>query len=180
MEVVAHGLLTAAAGIAANRSIKTRIRIGWLVWWGVFPDVAAFGPAIVIGLALRLMGGAAVVPPHGHFVPHFRIGLPLYAAAHSLVVFTLVFAIAALLARRPVYAMLGWLLHILIDIPTHSLSYYATRFLWPVSDVRVDGIAWWTPWFWVATYAAIVVAYVVMWKRGWLRRGRSSPESAGG
>jgi hypothetical protein len=21
------------------------------------------------------------------------------------------------------------------------------RFLWPVSEYRIDGIAWWTPWF---------------------------------
>jgi hypothetical protein len=41
--------------------------------------------------------------------------------------------------------MLGWLLHIAIDIPTHSFRYYATRFLWPVSDFRIDGIAWRTP-----------------------------------
>jgi hypothetical protein len=39
--------------------------------------------------------------------------------------------------------MLGWLHHIAIDIPMHSSSYNATRFLWPLADVRIDGTAWW-------------------------------------
>ena len=60
--------------------------------------------------------------------------------------------------------MLGWLLHIVIDIPTHSLRYYATRFLWPVSDYRIDGIAWWTPWLWVTTYGALGVVFFLLWK----------------
>jgi len=37
----------------------------------------------------------------------------------------LVFGTATILTRRIVYEMLGWLLHILIDIPTHSFGYYA-------------------------------------------------------
>ena len=79
--------------------------------------------------------------------------------------FLLVFGIATILTRRIVFEMMGWLLHILIDIPTHSFRYYATRFLWPVSDYRIDGIAWWTPWFWAATYAALVLVYFVLWKK---------------
>ena len=58
--------------------------------------------------------------------PPFHIGHPLYPAGHSLIVFLVVFAITSIFARRIVYEMLGWLLHILIDIPTHSFSYYAT------------------------------------------------------
>jgi hypothetical protein len=89
--------------------------------------------------------------------PQVHIGLPLYPAEHSLIVFLVVFAITSIFARRIVYEMLGWLLHILIDIPTHSFSYYATRFLWPISEYRIDGIAWWTPRFWAATYGALWV-----------------------
>jgi len=100
--------------------------------------------------------------------PPVHIGLPLYPAGHSLLVFLVVFGIATILARRIVFEMLGWLLHILIDIPTHSFSYYATTFLWPVSDYRVDGIAWWTPWFWTTTYGALGVVYFWLWKRGWM------------
>jgi hypothetical protein len=171
MEIVAHGLWTAAAAITARRSTSVRLRPAWAVWWGAFPDVLAFGPAIAAGLWLRLAGGANAETAGGHLLPHVHVGLPLYQAGHSLVIFLLVFGAVTILARRIVFELLGWLLHILIDIPTHSLSYYATRFLWPVSDFRIDGIAWWTPWFWAATYCALLAVYFLLWRKGLLSPG---------
>ncbi len=177
MEIVAHGLWTAAAAITVKRTRGIPLRLGRTVWWGCFPDVLAFGPMIAAALWLRFAGGPAGAPGD-HVLPHVHIGLPLYAAGHSLVVFALAFGIASILARRMVLEMLGWLLHILIDIPTHSLSYYATRFLWPLSDFRIDGIAWWTRWFWVLTYVALAAVYVLMWRKGLLSRPRLSPQPA--
>jgi hypothetical protein len=168
MEIVAHGLWGAAAAIAARRTIKTPVSVGWTVWWAVFPDVFAFGPMVAVGLWYKIAGTASA----GGHAPHYHFPLPLYPMAHSLVTFALVFAITSMLARRIVYAMLGWALHILIDIPTHSYSYYATRFLWPLSDFRIDGIAWWTRWFWVATYVALALVYALMWRKHWLSRGK--------
>lgn len=166
MEIVAHGLWTAAAAITTKRTLKARVDVAWAAWWGVFPDVLAFGPMIAAGLWLLLTGSAAPAP--GRVLPRAHIGVPLYPIAHSMIVFLAVFALACILKRRIVFSMLGWLLHILIDIPTHSLRYHATRFLWPVSNFRIDGLAWWTPWFWAATYGALAVVYFVMWRKGWL------------
>jgi hypothetical protein len=170
MEIVAHGLWAAAAAIAVKRTKMPRIRVSWTVWWAVFPDVLAFGAPIAVGLWLRVAEGAA--PDGGRMFPHVHLGVPLYPLGHSIIVFALAFALTCVLARRVVYEMLGWLMHILIDIPTHSLDYYATRFLWPVSEFRVDGIAWWTPWFWVLTYVALAATYVALWRKGWLSRTR--------
>lgn len=173
MEIVAHGLWTAAAAISAKRPLGNRLNLGWTVWWGCFPDVLAFGPSGVAGLWLRLTEGSGAGQASDHLLPHVHIGLPLYPAGHSLIVFLLVFGLVSILARRIVIGLFGWLLHILIDIPTHSLRYYATRFLWPISDFRLDGIAWWTPWFWAATYGALFAVYVLMWRRGLLSPARS-------
>jgi hypothetical protein len=167
MEIVAHGLWAAAGAITVSRATTIRLRTKWAVWWGLFPDVLAFGPSIIAGVVLLLIGGREVIAPGA---PHVQLALWLYPAAHSLVIFTLAFAVVIIVARRVVWEMLGWLLHILIDIPTHSYSYYATRFLWPVSDVRVDGVSWWTPWFWGVTYAALAVVYAALWRKGWLKR----------
>jgi hypothetical protein len=167
MEIIAHGLWAAAAAITANRTTTVRVRVAWTVCWTAFPDVLAFGPSVAAGVFLRLTGGPNVATD-GNVLPHVHVGLPLYQAGHSLLVFLVVFGIGSLLARRVLFEMFGWLLHILIDIPTHSFSYYATRFLWPVSDFRIDGVAWWTRWFWAATYGALLVVYYVMWKKGWL------------
>lgn len=166
MDIVAHGLWTAAAATVAKRS-GAHIRIGWAAWWGMFPDVLAFGPMVAIGLWMRLKDGS-------HF-PHPHIGLPLYPMGHSLVIFAAVFGLAALILRRVVWELAGWLLHILIDIPTHSYRYYATRFLWPLSSYRFDGIPWWTPWLLWCTYGALAVVYLLLWRKGWLGRRRPSP-----
>lgn len=165
MDIVAHGLWAAAASITAKRTGGVKLRVGWTVWWAVFPDMAAFGPTIALGIWLKLTGR---LDAYGGHVPHVNFGFPTYTAVHSLIIFLAVFGIASLLARRIILEMLGWLLHILIDIPTHSFSYYATRFLWPVSGTRIDGLAWWTPWFWISTYAALAVVYTVLWHKGWI------------
>ena len=176
MEIVAHGLWAAAAAVTAKRTTGVRCHAGWTVWWTAFPDVFAFGPPVAAGLWLRLAGGPGGAPGDGHALPRVHIGLPLYQMGHSLIVFLAVFGLVCLAARRVVFPMLGWLLHILIDIQTHSYSYYATRFLWPVSDFRIDGVAWWTPWFWAATYGALALVYLALWKAGWLRRVRPPVE----
>ncbi len=176
MEIVAHALWAAAATIGTKKRFPVRCSLAWTVWWTAFPDVLAFGPAFVLGVWLRLAGSLPAAESHGGHLPHAHLGLPLYPFGHSLLAFLLVFAIVSILARRIVWELFGWLLHILIDIPTHSFSYYATRFLWPVSDFRVDGIAWWTRWFWVCTYAALALVYFWIWRMGrrpGLRRART-------
>jgi hypothetical protein len=132
----------------------------------VFPDVLAFGPSFAAGLWLLLTRGRAAAPAEGHFLPHIHVGLPLYQLGHSLLAFLLVFVVVGIVSRRVMPALLGWLLHIAIDIPTHSLTYHATRFLWPVSEYRIDGLPWWTPWFWVTTYAVLAVVYLRLWHNG--------------
>jgi len=168
MEPIAHGLWAAAAAVGVRGAYSGKLSVKRLVWWSIFADVLAFGPSIAAAIWLRLAGGLDPATSHGGHLPHAHLGLPLYAAGHSIVVFAVVFGITTVVLRRVVFELLGWLLHILIDIPTHSLSYYATRFLWPVSDLRVDGIAWWTPWFWILTYVLLGVVYVVLWRAGWL------------
>jgi len=45
---------------------------------------------------------------------------------------------------------------------THSYSYYATRFLWPLSDYSFDGVAWWTPWLLWCTYGSLALVFLLM------------------
>ena len=166
MDIIAHGLWAAAGVTAARKSANARIRLGWTVFWAMFPDLLAFGPPVAVGLWRLLTGGSL----HGARLPRVNFGVQLYPLGHSLVTFLLVFAVASLLARRVVLELLGWLSHILIDIFTHSFRYYATRFLWPVSDIRFDGLPWWTPWFWCSTYIALAIVYFLLWRKGWLTR----------
>jgi hypothetical protein len=159
MDIIAHGLWAVAAAKGKKDLGGMTIPPTWTAWWAVFPDVLAFGPSVAVGLWLLLAGG----PPHIRIV---NFGLPLYQAGHSLVVFTLAFGVVWAAMRRPAIALLGWLSHIVIDIFTHSFRFYATRFLWPLSDYRFDGIAWRTPWFWACTYIALALVYFLLWRSG--------------
>ena len=168
MDIIAHGLWAAAGATAARKSANARIRLGWTGFWAMFPDLLAFGPPVAGGLWLLLTGGSL----RGSRLPRVNFGVQLYPLGHSLIAFLLVFAVASLLARRVVLELLGWLSHILIDIFTHSYRYYATRFLWPLSDIRFNGLPWWTPWFWISTYVALAIVYFLLWRKGWLTRAR--------
>ncbi len=44
--------------------------------------------------------------------------------------------------RWPRKLLATWLLHILVDIPTHSRAQWGPRFLWPFSDYAFDGVSW--------------------------------------
>lgn len=166
LDIIAHGISAAAAGVGVRRS-KLRIRLGWAVFFGVVPDLVTF----TIPACLRVFWWAtgaspSLLPtPDG---PHFEWVWSVYNAAHSLVVFAVVFGGLWVVARRPVLEALGWLLHILLDIFTHR-GIFAVQFLWPASSAHLDGTPWETPWLLAATYATLAVAGLLLW------RGRRSP-----
>lgn len=62
---------------------------------------------------------------------------------HSIPVALLVgLSLYTLRKRWPHKLLATWLLHILIDIPTHSRAQWGPRFLWPFSNFAVDGVSW--------------------------------------
>ena len=85
-----------------------------------------------------------------------------YNLTHSLIVWMVLFALVWMIRKHPPWVFLAWGLHILCDIPTHSSSYFPTPYLWPLSTPFVEGILWTAPWFMMANYTALLVAYVGM------------------
>jgi hypothetical protein len=134
-----------------------------VAFFGVFPDLFAFTIPVCLLLWARLTGSLEAMP-QGRHLPHFELAGQLYRISHSLFIFAAVFGLVWLIARHPVLELLGWLLHILIDIPTHSLRFYATPCLWPVSSYRFDGIPWGNRWFMLANYTALLVVYILLWR----------------
>jgi membrane-bound metal-dependent hydrolase YbcI (DUF457 family) len=161
VEIVAHALWATAAAEAASRRVATRIRVAWFAAWAMFPDLFAFTPAVIAGLWYRLSGVARI---HVHHSAARRgwLDFDLYEITHSLVVFALVFAVVWLLFRRPVWELLGWALHVLMDIPTHS-AHFPTPFLWPLSSYRFVGISWRQWWFMALNYSALAVIFLLLW-----------------
>ncbi len=86
----------------------------------------------------------------------------LYNITHSLIVFLAVLALIWIVAKKQAWMIAGWGLHILIDIPTHSLALFPTPFLWPISNYKVNGIGWDNPII-LAVDAILLISVYLLW-----------------
>lgn len=179
MDIFAHGLWAGAAGVAAKRKLRRPIPSGWVVLWGVFPDLFAFTPTFVLMFWLHWFGNPPA--PLSRFGGGVREMLPvflqphnLYLISHSLVIFGLLYGGTWLLRRKPALVLLTWPLHILMDIPTHRAGRFGTPFLWPISDYRFDGTSWGQRWFMILNYTAIAAAYLTLLLWWYFSRRRKS------
>ena len=161
MDILAHGLWTTAAGVVGQKNLKQRLHLGWLAAWGVLPDLVVFTIPASVRIWRLLTGASRTLLPDGRG-PHFEWVWGFYNLTHSALVFAICFAAFWLLVQKPVLEMLGWAIHIIIDVFTHS-GLFAIKFLWPVSSIHVDGKRWETPWFLAANYAALASLYLWLW-----------------
>jgi hypothetical protein len=191
MDTLAHGLWATAAAKVNNRFALRKFRTGWFVFWGVMPDLFSFTPAVawlvwqvvIEGVPFSEVPRPELLPPEvRQTFPVFRLINVLYHLSHSLIIFTGIFLLAWAIRRyrlkslygapmsgspqsagRPCWEMTGWLLHILIDIPTHTRRLYPTPFLWPLSDFTIDGISWGRPWFLALNYSSLLIVFLLLW-----------------
>jgi hypothetical protein len=177
MDIVAHGLWTTAAAKIARDKTRVPLRLGWAAFWGVFPDVFSFTVPAIVRIWWYLSGTTHSLFPEAHGPQHFQFVWQLYYCSHSLLVFAAVFALVWLVRGRPVLEMLGWGLHILIDIPTHQ-GIFAVHFLWPLSSYGFNGIRWEQRWFLTANYTALLGVLAWIWLRDKKVRPHSFPEHA--
>jgi hypothetical protein len=173
VDIIAHGISSAAVVVAARRRSHKPIRLGWALLFGVVPDLVSFTIPACLRVWWYLTGASASLLPTPDG-PHFEWVWTVYNGAHSVLVFAVVFAGLWLVMGRPILETLGWGLHILLDIFTHR-GIFATQFLWPASEVHLDGIPWETPWLLAATYGCLVAVGVLLWRR---RRPVHAPGSA--
>lgn len=168
MDIFSHGLWAGAAAKAANKKRENKIKVWQAVFWGMFPDLFAFTPAFLVLFWLLATGqmswgewpgrhGSEPAATNGN--PSFALIGYLYSFSHSIIVFILIFGLAWVLLRKPVWEMLGWLLHILMDVPTHPYSFYPTPVFWPLFGWKFDGISWAQPWFLVLDYGLLIIVY---------------------
>jgi hypothetical protein len=154
MDIVSHGLW---GSIAFGRKNKKSF---WLsFFWGIAPDLFSFGIFFIFlllgpnrGMILRQ------APPPPNTIPEFVYSM--YNITHSLVVFAIVFIVCWILFKRPIVELLAWLLHILLDIPTHSHEFFSTPALWPISDVTFNGIPWSHPGIYIPNVILLLILYV--------------------
>lgn len=177
MDTLAHALWAGAAAVAVQRSVGLDRRgIAATVSLALLPDLMHLLPILAWvvfgdGTAATLQAYAFATPEKEPFLPAMvqLLSHHLHCIAHSLVLVGGVSLLAGLVLRRWCWPLMGWWLHILLDIPTHSADFYPVPALYPFTMDGLDGIAWNTPWFMAANYAAL--AGVALWLA--LRRRRA-------
>jgi hypothetical protein len=168
MDILAHTLWTNAGARGANKLAekkggKFRVNVGWTAFWGVFPDLFAFTIPFVIALYHVVFGGVSlsVLRDHHGLAGGFDIASFLYQYSHSLVIWAGVFLATWFFSKRPRFELLGWALHILIDIPSHALAFYPTPFLFPLSTYRFPyGVSWSNTWYMIINYTALAFVWI--------------------
>lgn len=170
MDVLAHTLWTNAV-FHAKYSRQRKMRY-LAAFFGVVPDLVGFAPLITYlvftGRFFNAFPGN--ITPLTHWTVRFAENA--YNYTHSLVIFTIVFVLVAIIGMTYRYfktkqfswwvfwPLLGWALHILIDIPSHR-GFYETPFLFPLSEARFShGVSWAHPIFMLINYSSLVIAYI--------------------
>jgi len=161
MDVLAHALWTHAAhrGALKIKNFRLTKKDIWLaIFFGLAPDLFSFGPFFIKEIlyhGTQIFGGG---PPDPSTIPSYIYNS--YNYTHSFILFLVVFGVIWALRGKPFWLMYGWGLHILIDIFSHSTSFFPTPFLFPVSDIKVDGWSWGSPTFMLINYSLLAITYL--------------------
>ena len=173
MDIFAHAVWTNVLATIARRKQEKMHRqllsVAWTTFWGVFPDLFAFTIPFVIGI-YHMISGAVAPLTKGSWPIGLRGELApvLYNYSHSLVIWLVVFGVVWAIYKRPRWELLGWALHILIDIPSHANGFYLTPVFFPISGWKfTHGVSWGHPIYMFVNYSAMLVAWVgvVIYKR---------------
>lgn len=174
MDILAHTLWTNAAAqggnaVAKKKNKKFYINPAWAAFFGVLPDFFAFAAPFILAIYQVLFLGSTFggLSDHHREVGGFDLAGYLYQFSHSLVIFALVFILVWVISKRPRWELLGWALHILIDIPSHAISFYPTPFLFPISEYRFPyGVQWSNKWYMIINYSALLLVWGgIIWKK---------------
>ncbi len=163
-----YGVRTANKIIGKNNAQKVRqmskVNVAWTTFWGVFPDLFAFTIPFVMlfwNMITGVTSFGSFLSRHGPPRDGFNIAGTLYPYSHSLVIWATVFIIVWIISKRPRFELFGWLLHILIDIPSHALSFYPTPFLFPISNYHFPyGVSWSNMWYMIINYSLLLVVTI--------------------
>ena len=127
---------------------------------GIIPDLLSFGVFFVIRIFNNTFKFG---PPNPALVPGFVT--KSYNYTHSLIIFLLLLLLIYLITRKFYVFLLGWPLHILLDIPSHTNRFFPTPFLFPISNYTFNGINWGNPIFMTINYSLLLITYIVIFKK---------------
>lgn len=96
-----------------------------------------------------------------------------YRYTHSLGILAMLAFVWFALRRKPPWVLLPWLLHILMDIPSHER--YLTPVFFPFSDFTVMGMSWSRPPMLIANAVLLITVEIIMYWFFWRKRKQPRP-----
>lgn len=160
MDTLSHGLW--GSGLFGR---KNRQYFLWGFFFGIAPDIFSFGLFTIsslLGVSARPDWSAG--PPPENMIPSYVH--TMYDITHSFVIFGIVFLVVWYIRKKPFVPLWAWAFHILVDIPTHSVAFFPTPFLWPFFNaVRVDGIPWTHPFIFIPNVILLILLYTWLFYR---------------
>lgn len=167
MDIISHGLWSGALFEFINLKLKEKKFKFWeAAFWGMFPDIFAFViPFFIFSIIIIIQKGFNLSNLMNSLqsASYSNIIKMLYNISHSLVIFVIVFFLVWLIFRKPIWVLCGWLLHILIDIPTHLKTDFPTQMFWPISNFNINGLIYWRdPKFMILDIVLLIVVYAII------------------
>ena len=129
--------------------------------FGALPDLFSFGIYFIYSIFFSsspLMGR-----PERSKIPEWVYSL--YDISHSLVIASIFIFIAYKINKEFAFPMLAWPAHIILDFFTHSIEFFPTPILWPISDFKFDGIPWSNPIVFFANVLLIFFLFIYRRKK---------------
>jgi len=175
MDIISHALWSSALFKSFNLKLKKKKFNLWKAGiFGMFPDIVSFViPLIIILPVIILKKGFDINEISSAIQNPSYTGIieMLYNISHSLIIFAIVFFLIWLIFKKPIWIMFGWLLHILIDIPTHLLSHFPTPMFWPISNFKINGIIYWRePLFMIIDIVLLGIVWGIIF---WIEKKRN-------
>ncbi len=130
--------------------------------FGALPDLFSFGLYFLYNLLFnsnKLNFGK----PSADAIPYWVYDL--YEFSHSIVIAFIFIGIVYKINKDFAFPMLAWPCHIILDFFTHSIEFFPTPILWPISDFRFDGIPWSNPYILITNVICIFLLFIYRKKR---------------
>ena len=125
--------------------------------FGAIPDLLSFGLYFLFNLITSPFAMKWGKPELAD-IPTWVFSL--YNFSHSLIVAIIFVLIVYKLNKDFCFPMLAWPFHILLDFFTHSVQYFPTPILWPLSDYRFNGIRWANPYILIGYIICIFLIFI--------------------
>ncbi|MBT4539373.1 hypothetical protein HOC32_03755 [Candidatus Woesearchaeota archaeon] len=164
MDIFSHVLWSIILGKIINIKTKLKVNLKWIGFLGAFPDIFAFTLLFVVSI---FTGSTFHPQDHGATQFHwlFKVTELLYSLSHSLVIFAIVIISIYIIKRKVLYVLLGWGLHIILDILTHTKEFFPTPFLYPLSNFLINGITWRQNWFLITNYIVLTTIFTYLYRK---------------